>query len=294
MEPKQRAYLELHIAVLLFGFTAILGKLITISAVSLIWWRVAISVVSFLFIIRIPKLLREVSPKSILRFLGIGVIVCLHWVAFYGSIKISNASVALVCIATTAFFTSLVEPIILKKRIDRYELLLGLLILPAMMLIVQGVDFSYRWGIALGILSALLATIFSILNKKYIDEASPMQISALELLSVLIVLSLILPFMPYIQDDFSWIPQGNDWFHLIVLALVCTTFAYVLSMQALTKLTAFASNLVYNLEPVYGIVLAIIILKEHKELELSFYLGVLLICLSVFSYPWIKKRTAKT
>lgn len=290
MNETKKAYVELHIAVILFGFTAILGKLIDISAISIVWWRVLISTISFLFIINIVKTLKSLPKKQIFIFLGIGIIVALHWITFYGAIKMSNASVALICLATTSFFTAFLEPLILRQKFRWYEAMLGILILPGMVLIVQGVDLSFRHGIAVGLASALFATIFSILNKKYIETASPMTISAIEMFGVWLFITIISPFVLYYNPDIVWIPSSKDFIYLVILALLCTTLAYVLSMRALKHLSAFASNLVVNMEPVYGILLAIVILAEHKDFDYSFYLGVFIICIAVFSYPLLRKK----
>jgi len=293
MNETRRAYIELHIAVVLYGFTAILGKLISISAVSIVWWRVFISTISFLFIVKISKIVKGLPRKQILIFLGIGSIVALHWITFYGAVKMSNASIALICLATTSFFTSFLEPLILRQKFQWYEAMIGVFILPGMFLIVNGVDLSYRTGIVVGLLSALFASIFSIYNKKYINTATPMQISAIELFGVWLFITLLAPFLWFFQPEIQWIPTSIDLFYLFVLALLCTTLAYVLSMRALQYISAFASNLVVNLEPVYGILLAIALLAEHKDLDYSFYLGVFVICLAVFSYPFLKKRFNK-
>jgi len=228
--------------------------------------------------------------KQVFIFLAIGILVALHWITFFGSIKLSNASIALICLATTSFFTSFLEPLIIGRAFQWYEMILGLLILPGMLLIVNGVDPSFHWGIVVGLCSAVLATTFSILNKKYIDRGSPMEITAIEMTGVWIFITLIAPVVMIFYPETSWQPTGKDFFYLVILALVCTTLAYVLSMRALQHLSAFASNLVVNLEPVYGILLAIVILREHKDLEYSFYLGVLTIGIAVFSYPYIRKR----
>ena len=293
MPETKRAYLDLHIAVILFGFTAILGELIDLSAIAVVWWRVLFASLSFLVLIKIPKMIRKIGRKQVLIFLAIGILVALHWITFFGSIKISNASISLICLATTSFFTSFLEPLIIRRPFQWYEMFLGIMILPGMILIVNGVDPSYHLGIVVGLCSAILATIFSILNKKYIKKGTPQEITAIELTGVWIFITLIAPFVFMVNPEIQWKPSGLDLFYLIVLALLCTTLAYVLSMRALQHLSAFASNLVVNLEPVYGIILAIVILKEHKDLDYSFYLGVLVIGIAVFSYPYIRKRFQK-
>ena len=157
----RKAYLELHIAVLLFGFTAILGKLISIPAVSLVWWRVGITSLSMLFLVGIVRTLRELPRRRMVQYMGVGCIVAMHWITFFGSIKASNASIALVALATTSFFTALIEPLLLRQRVFGIEIFLGILIVPGMILIVRGIDPSMHTGVWLGLSSAVLAAIFA-------------------------------------------------------------------------------------------------------------------------------------
>ncbi len=291
MNTNLRAYIQLHTAVLLFGLTAILGDLISISAISLVWWRVLITSVSLLFFVKVGQLLAQYGRKRILQFMGIGTLVALHWIAFYGSIKLANASVALVCMATVSLFTAFLEPLFFKTRIKWLEVLLGLLIVPGMMLVVNSLSASMMLGLWVGLIAAFLAALFSVMNKRLITEANPYTITFLELGSAWLFISLMLPFYLLQQGWESFIPKPMDWWYLLVLSLVCTTLAYTLSLIALKHLTAFASNLVFNLEPVYGIALAWLILKEDQELSPYFYYGVALILLAVFIYPIIQRRS---
>lgn len=291
MNAVQRAYLELHIAVLLYGLTAILGDLIQLTALSLVWWRVLITSISLLLLIRIFRLFKEVPIKVILQFMGIGVLVALHWVCFYGAIKLANASISLICMATTSLFTSVLEPLIMRTKVKGYELILGLLIIPGMILIVNNVDFSMMNGIWVGLLAAALAALFGTLNKKMVGKTNEKNITFLELGSAWLFLSLVLPiFIAFSEEPIQFWPNTMDWVYLIILSLLCTTLAYILSLRALHHLSAFAANLTINLEPVYGIILAFIFLDDHKELNLNFYLGVGIILLAVFSYPFLRKR----
>ncbi|HLF64770.1 MAG TPA: DMT family transporter [Saprospiraceae bacterium] len=295
----RKAYLELHLAVFLFGFTAILGKLITIPAVSLVWWRVMITSVSLLFLVGIVRTLRQVPMKRILQYVGIGCIVALHWITFFGSIKTSNASIALAALATTSFFTSLIEPLIMRQRALGLEILVALLIVPAMILVAHGIDPEMHMGIWLGLASAILAAFFASLNKLLISHAKPLQITFFELGSAFLFVSLILLIIQFMLPDNGMLqgidfrlhlPKGLDWVYLLILALICTTFAYVLAIKVLHHISAFAANLVINLEPVYGITLAWILLKENRELTPGFYIGVFIIIGVVFLYPFIKWR----
>lgn len=292
MKAKTRAFIELHIAVLLFGFTAILGKLISLPALTLVWWRVFITTLSLIFLVKIFSLFRRLEKKYLFRFLGIGVLVGLHWITFYGSIKLSNASICLVCMATTSLFTSFLEPAILKQKINVVEILLGLLVIPGMIMIVNNIKVEMMMGIWAGLLSAFLASLFSILNKKYIDKADSLEITFLEIGSAWIFISLMIPFIPQHFTSEQFWPQDLDWVYLIVLALLCTTFAYYLALRTLNHLSAFAANLTVNLEPVYGILLAIVILNEDQELTPGFYIGVGIIILAVLSYPLLMKNRA--
>ena len=291
MQDVKRAYLELHIAVFLFGFTAILGDLIQLSALQIVWWRVLITAISLLFFIRFGKNLPNIPRKRILQYMGIGCIVALHWLCFYGAIKFANASIALVAMATSSTFTSFIEPFVLKARFKWYELILGLLVIPGMVLIVNGTELDMRLGLWVGLAAAFLASLFSILNKKLIQHSDPLQITFLEIGSAWLFLTLLLPFY-LLRADWA-IPGMWDWVYLIILALLCTTLAYVLALKSLKHISAFASNLVVNLEPVYGIILAWILLNEHEELTPAFYMGGIVILAVVFTYPLLRKKFEK-
>jgi drug/metabolite transporter (DMT)-like permease len=293
MDPVRRAYLEIHLAVLLFGLTAILGDLISLSALSLVWWRVLLTSISLLFLVRLRKLFRELPSRVIAQFAGIGVIVALHWLAFYGAIKYSNASITLVMMATASFFTALLEPLLLRQRLKFYELGLGLLMVPGMVLIVNHTELSMQTGIWVGLLSAFLAALFATLNKKLIGRANPIQITLVEISSAWLFLSLALPFYLLRSPDARLMPEASDWIYLLVLALLCTTLAYVLAVRSLQHLSAFASSFIVNLEPVYGILLAVVILKEHEQLSGGFYFGVAVILLAVLSYPMVRKWASR-
>lgn len=280
----------MHFVVLLYGFTAILGDLIQLSAVVLVWWRVLITSISFLFFVKFGKEILKLPKQTILKFMGIGAIVGFHWICFYGSIKYANASIALVAMATTTFFTSLIEPILFKRKIRLFEIVLALLLIPGMMLVVTNLDLDMKVGLLIGLLSAFLAALFSILNKKYLNEASEFQISFLEMFGALIFLSMVIPLYFMFNESVAFMPSKSDWIYMIILCLLCTTLTYYLSLIALKHISAFESNLIINLEPVYGIGLAILILHENQELNTHFYYGVLIILLAVFTYPVLQKK----
>ena len=291
MTEAQGAYLKIHIAVLLAGLTAILGDLIELSAIVLVWWRVFITSISLLFFIRFGQKLKEIPRPLILKYMGIGLIIALHWIAFFGSIKYANASIALICMATTSFFTAFIEPLITKRPIRIYEIILSLMVIPGMILIVNNTELSMKLGLWLGLLSAFLASIFVILNKALVTKADPMSITFLELGSGCLMISLILPFYFWNNETAIFWPDWTSLGYLVILAICCTTIANVIALQALKHISAFVSNLSYNLEPVYGIILAWLILNENKELTANFYWGCLIIILAVFSYPILKSKS---
>ena len=276
---------------ILYGLTAILGDLISLSALHLVWWRVMLTSLSLLFFVGFGRQILNIPRKDLWSFIGIGAIVAFHWVTFYGGVKLANASVTLVALATTSLFTSLLEPLLTDKKLDFIEVFIGLLIIPPLLLIANNIDLSMIRGFQVALLSAFLAAIFSTLNKKLVDKANSYQITFVEMASAFVFISLFIPFLT--SDYTSLIPQKKDWLYLIFLSLGCTTFAFIITMKALKHVSAFDANLVINLEPVYGIILAIVLLKENTELSTRFYWGALLILLIVFSHPLIKKYKTK-
>jgi drug/metabolite transporter (DMT)-like permease len=200
----------------------------------------------------------------------------------------ANASIALITMSTTSLFTSIIEPLIFKRKINKLEITLGLLIIPCMILIAKNIDVSLINGFFIGLLSAFLAALFASINKRFVDEASPYVISFLEMFGAFLFISICLPFITQSLSDI-W-PSSSDWIYLIILALLCTTLAFVLTMKSLKYISAFDSNLVINLEPIYGIGLAVFILNEHEQLTPMFYFGGILIMLIVFMHPFIVKK----
>lgn len=291
-KARQQSILMLHIAVILFGFTAILGDLIQMKAIYLVWWRVLITSISLAIILLAIKVSFSVSRKTLLTFIGIGFLIGIHWLCFYGSVKLSNASFTLICMATTSFFTSIMEPVLFKRKINKLELLIGMLMIPCMYLIV-GSDSKYStFGIVVGLLSAFFAALFTVLNKKYIVGHNTLKVSLYEMIGVFILMSIILPFMNDVTQHI--IPGKSDWIYLLILSLVCTSLAWVISLKALKTVSAFESNVIVNLEPVYGIILAILILEEHKELNTNFFIGAAAILIITILFPVLKKRENPT
>jgi drug/metabolite transporter (DMT)-like permease len=294
VNPEKRiAYLQIHVAIFLWGFTAILGRWITLKEVPLVWYRVLITCIGLLFVPGVIKGLKTLSRQNILLFLSIGCLIALHWVAFYGSIKQSNVSVALSGLATTSLFTSFIEPLLFKKRVRPTEVILGLLVIVGIYVIFNGLRTDYYLGFIMGLVAAVLAALFSTLNKKYIDNADPKSITFTELLGGFLFLSLSIPVYLQFFPDNSFIPEPGDWLYLVILSWVCTAFTMVISLKALKHLSAFATNLSLNLEPVYGILLAWVIFGENKDLSPNFYTGAIIIIFSVFLHPVLESKTLK-
>jgi drug/metabolite transporter (DMT)-like permease len=294
MSDTRKAYLIMQFCTLLWGFTAILGKLIELPAIVLVWWRLLITTVILWLVPQLFKKARAIPKKILQQLIVVGGLVGLHWICFYGSIKLANASVGLVCMASTAFFTSLIEPYILKTPFQRYELILGLLLIPGMALVANDLDFKMITGFGVGLMSAFLGAIFSTLNKKIIDSGSTapenLVITFVELGSALVLVSAILPFIWVSQPNMQWMPTQKDGVYLLILSVVCTILPYTIWLNAMKHLSAFTANVMLNMEPVYGIALAWLILQENQELSPRFYVGVGLILATIFGYPFLRRR----
>ncbi len=276
----KKAFIQLHVAVFLAGFTAILGKLITLHEGMLVWYRMLITAVTLMALLYFKKELQRLSLKNIFKIFSVGAIVALHWLTFYGSIKYSNVSVSLTCLSAIGFFTAFLDPLIMKRRIDITEVFLGMLAIAGIYLIF---DFypQYKLGILFGIISAMLASLFPILNKNLLKEFSPKTVTLYEMCGGVIALTFIMPLYLKMFPAEYYFPTISDWLWLLVLSWLCTVFAFILSLNALKKVSPFTANLAYNLEPVYGIILAFIIFKENKYLSAGFYYGLGLILLAV-------------
>ncbi len=290
MNKVRRSYLLLHLSVIFWSFTAILGDLISLSAPVLVWWRVALTALILLVWPRLFSLIKEIDRAILKKYVLIGVLIAMHWVCFYGSVKLANASIALITMSTTAFFTALLEPAVFRTKANKVDIGMSLLIIPAMILTTSGFQGDMMTGFWVGILSSVILAYFTVLNRGVIDEASPVCVTFIEMTSAWIFLSICSPLAFIFLDHFIIAPTFMDWGYLLVLAGLCTVLPFILHLIAMKHVSAFTTNLVINLEPIYGIVLAIIILKEHKELSLQFYLGVALIICIVMAYPVLKSR----
>ena len=290
MQNKRTAYLQMHITTFLWGLTAILGKLISISELPLVWYRVLIVSVVMLFIPKIVENIKTLSFKKITTIGGIGIILTLHWVAWYGAVKFANASVAVSCIALISFFISVLEPIITKNAFNKSNLFFGIIVIPGILLINQSLDINLKFGFWLGILAAVLAAFFSIYNKKYTQEIEPNSITFIQMLSGFLFLSFCLPFYLYFTKQLFPIPTSKDFILLMILSVVCTIIPYNLFLRALKATNAFTTSLINNLEPVYGVILAAIFLHENEQLNWKFYIGSVIIVSAVFLHAMFDRK----
>ncbi len=294
MTNTTRALWQIHLCVLLWGFTAILGKLITLPALPLVWWRMLIVVAVLALLPKVWRGMRAMPAQTRWAYAGIGALVALHWLTFYGAIKLSNASVAATCIAFATPMTALVEPLLTRQKFQPRDLVLGLLSLPGIWLVVGGVPAGMHAGIVAGVVSALFVALFGTLNKRMVDGGDPLTVTALELGAGTLTLTLLAPLMPLLVPAFAGpllvLPSGMDAFWLVLLALACTLFPFALCLVALRHLSAFTAQLSVNLEPIYAIVLAAILFGEQQELSGKFYAGVAIILGVVFAQGLLAGR----
>jgi len=281
----KKAFLQLHFAVFLAGFTGILGRLIALNEGWLVWYRLLISSVTMWIVFSLAGKLQQVSIIDILKLSGIGFLSALHWVSFYGSIKYANVSVALVCFSATGFFTALFEPFFSRKRINLIEVLLGLIVIAGIYIIFR-FDPKYKTGIILGVICAVLLAIVMILIRQFVQKMNSQTILTYQLSGGFITLSLFMPFYLKAFPTSYIFPGFGDWMWLLVLAWFCSVLAFQFSVTALQKLTAFTVNLSFNLEPVYGILLAFFVYHENKDLNWSFFIGLGLIILALCIQMW--------
>lgn len=276
LNVKLKNHLHLHFLVFIAGFTAILGQLITITAVSLVWYRMVIASVLIFIYIKIAKVNISIRPKEVLNLSIAGVIIALHWITFFGAIDESNVSITLAMFSTGAFFASLIEPIIYKRRIIWYEILFGLIVIIGIFIITQS-ELKYLKGIILGISSAFFSSLFAVLNGNFLKRHTPTVISFYEFLSGVLFISIyILFFGEGFSTDFFNL-SASDFGYLFILASICTAYAFIASVHVMKVISPYTVVLSYNLEPIYGIFLAVILFPEKEQMSAYFYYGVLVI-----------------
>lgn len=274
----------MHLIVLIYGFTAILGKLIELPALELVWYRMLLAIVTFYIYLKIRREDISVPRKALLRFFLVGAIIAVHWVTFFGAIKLANVSVALGGFATTTLFTSLLEPFFHRKRINIFEVVIGLVIISGIYLIFR-FETRYTLGFLVALLSAFLAGLFTVMNKKLVVSHTSLQISFYEMIGGWMAISVFMLLTGKGTASPIAMPSLPDFMYLLLLATVCTAFAHKTQVEVMKHLSAFTVTLSINLEPVYGILMAFFIFGETERMTTGFYAGTLVILLSVVGYP---------
>lgn len=292
MLAKYKYHIWLHITVLIFGLTGILGKLITIDSYLLVWYRLGIALVALLAYFGITRFSIKISKKQLFKTLGVGVIIAVHWVTFFEAIKQSNVSVALVCFSSSTLFTSLIEPIYFKRKIKPYELIFGLVIIIGLYFIFS-FEFQYLWGMVLSFISAALASWFTVINGILIKETKAKTISFYELLGAFILLSVYMAFSTKLDIN-QFMVSTDDLQWLIILGVICTAIAFIVSVEVMKKISPYTVTISVNLEPIYSIVLAIIIWPKSETMSYGFYLGTIIVIATIFLNAFFKNRTPKS
>jgi drug/metabolite transporter (DMT)-like permease len=290
-----RDYIQLHFIIILWGFTAILGLLIYVPPLELVFYRTFLAAFGLLIIIKYRNLPLRVSRSYLIRFLGTGFIIAAHWILFFGSARVSNASVCLAGMATTSFWTSLIEPLVNRRPIKLLEVFFGLIVIAGLYLIFH-FEFNHALGLILALASAILASIFTVINSRFTHTHNHHTISFYEMAGASLLSGLIIPFYYLFTSgsiaDIAF-PSISDWGYLFILAIVCTVYPFTVSIELMKRISAFIVNLSINMEPVYGIILAFLIFGDKERMNSGFYLGTLVILFSVILYPIIRVWTNK-
>jgi len=285
-------HLHLHLIVFIWGFTAILGQLISLSALPLVFTRMSIAVVVIYIYLLIRKKNLTIQTKDIVRFLIFGFVIALHWLTFFHAIKISNISITLACISTGAFFTSILEPIFYKRKFILYEVLLGCMVVVGLLLIFQ-FETQYKMGIIVALTSAFLSASFSIINGKLANTHDSVVISFYELVGGLFLLACFLFYQGgFTVNNFNF--QPNDYLWLGILGSICTAYPFIATIDIMKYLSPYTVMLTINLEPIYGILLAVFLFKDQEKMTPVFYIGAVIILLTVLLNAYFKNRKKAT
>ena len=268
LNDNTKSYLHLHLIVFIWGFTAILGRLITLDALPLVWFRMLIAVAFIFIYMKIKKQSINLPIKIVLKFLIVGLIIALHWFTFFKAIKVSNISITLACLSTGAFFTSILEPLFYRKKIIWYEIVLGLIVVFGLSIIFK-FESDYTYGIVLALLSAFLSASFSVINSQLVKTHNATIISYYELLGGVIFFTFFILFSSGFDKQFFQL-SASDFFYLLILSSICTAYAFIASTAVMKYLSPYTVMLTINLEPIYGIILAVLLFKETEKMSTAF------------------------
>ncbi|QXP69347.1 DMT family transporter [Polaribacter sp. R2A056_3_33] len=288
-ENKLNNYLQLHLIVFIWGFTAILGALISLDAIPLVWYRMSLAVLFIVLYFIIKKKSFKVDKKGLLKFFVTGVIIALHWIFFFKAIKVSNVSVALVTISTGAFFAALIEPIFYKRRINPLEMVLGLIVILGLYIIFN-FESQYKLGIIYALIASFLSALFSVFNGLFIKEYAANTISLYQLVFGVLFITVYLLVTNGFSVSFFIIPN-SDWIYLLILSSICTAYAFIASVKIMKYISPYTVMLTINLEPIYAIVLALFIFGEKEKMNPEFYFGAFIVLFVVLLNGIIKNKT---
>lgn len=289
--PTFKDYLHLHFLVVIWGFTAILGLLISIPPVEVVLYRTAIATIGLALLLHFQKLSFHIGKQAIIKMLLTGIVIAGHWILFFASARVSTASVCLAGMATTSFWTSFLEPLVLKKRIKWYEVFLGLIVIVGLYIIFH-FEFNHALGLFMALISAFLAALFTVINARFAKVYHHHQVTFYEMAGACLSIVLFLPFYQYTFAEGGTVNLSlnqMDVVYILILAIVCTVYAYSASIGLMKKISAFSVNLTVNLEPVYGIILAMIIFGDKEKMHPGFYIGASIILVSVLAHPFLNK-----
>jgi drug/metabolite transporter (DMT)-like permease len=284
-------YFKLHFIVFLWGFSAILGKLVTVPAVELVFYRSIFAAIGMGAVILLTRGSFKVSSGDFGYMMLIGFIVALHWLTFFGSARVSNVSVSLVGFATNSLWAALLEPWFNKTKLKKYEVVLGLVVLFGLYVIFS-FDFQYKWGLFLGIMAGFTSALFSVFNSRLVKRIPARSITFYEMIGVFIGTGIFLPIYQFsgATEELHLIPSGMDLLYIAILAGVCSVYAYTVAVELMKRVSVFMIQLTLNLEPVYGIIMAVIIFGQQEKMNVNFYIGTIIILSAVAFYPLVKKR----
>lgn len=286
-----KSYLQLHLVVFIWGFTAVLGALISLDALPLVWFRMLFAIGFIAIYIYFKKIPLQITTKTAFQFLFSGLVIALHWFTFFHAIKISNVSITLACLSTGALFASILEPVLYGKKVIWYEVLFGLIAVIGLYIIFN-VEVDYFWGMITALFSAFLSALFAVINSKLVKTNNATVMSFYELIGGVIFFTILLLFSQSFTVEFFKL-STNDFMYLMILSSICTAFAFIASTAVMKHLSAYTVMLTINLEPIYGIILAVLIFKDKEKMSPEFYIGAGIILLTVLLNTYVKNRTKK-
>ena len=279
---------SLHLMVVILGLTGVFGKLISLDAIQLVWYRMFIAFITLSLFLAYKKQLFTVILKDFFGILGVGALVTFHWLCFFQSIKVSTISVAVVCLATSSLFSALIEPMFFKRKLLKYEVFMGIVVIAALIFIL-GAETQYLWGYFYGIMAAFLGTLFTLCNAKYIKKVGAEKITMIEMLAGVLIISCVL----LIQQDytvFTSLISVTDFSYLLILGTLCTAMVFVWMTEIMKHITPYSLIMAVNLEPIYSIILALLIFGDSELMSISFYIGGSVIIGIVFLEGYLKNK----